>query len=148
MSASSRRIAPLLAIAVYIVFAAWLTWPALANLGTAIPGDEGDAFVHLWTFDWVKDALLSGQSPYFTGRIFYPAGAALYTHNIAWLNIALWLPLQLFFSDGAAYTLTYLAVLVLKEIGVRAVEHSRRTKGQARSMIAPFLAPAFRFHAE
>ena len=138
MSDSSRRFAPLLAIAVYAAFAAWLIWPALANLGTAIPGDEGDAFVHLWTFDWVRDALLSGQSPYFTERIFYPAGAALYTHNIAWLNIGLWLPLQLFFSDGAAYTLAYLAVLVLNGAGTYFLVR-RLTRFEAAAFLSGFI---------
>ena len=57
MSDSLRRYAPLLAILIYALFTAWLTWPALGNLGAAIPGNEGDAFVHLWTYDWVKDAL-------------------------------------------------------------------------------------------
>ncbi len=138
MSDSSRRAAPFLAIAVYAVFAAWLMWPALANLGMAIPGDEGDAFVHLWTFNWVKDALLSGQSPYFTERIFYPAGTALYTHNIAWLNIALWLPLQLFFSDGAAYTLAYLAVLVFNGAGTYFLVR-RLTRFEAAAFLSGFI---------
>jgi hypothetical protein len=112
MPDSARRYAPLLAILIYTLFAAWLTWPALGNLGAAIPGNEGDAFVHLWTYDWVKDSLLSGQSPFSTGRLFYPQGVDLYTHNFAWLNIALWLPLQALLGGAAAYTLVYLIVLV------------------------------------
>ncbi|MFN2138818.1 MAG: hypothetical protein ACK2UK_22875, partial [Candidatus Promineifilaceae bacterium] len=107
-----RRYAPFAAALVYALFAAWLTWPALANLGTAIPGNEGDAFVHLWTFDWVKDALFSGETVFHTQRLFYPNGADLYTHNFAWLNIAAWLPLQAFVGGAAAYTIVYLLVLV------------------------------------
>ena len=108
-----RRYAPLLAILIYALFASWLIWPALDNLGQAIPGDEGDAFVHLWTYDWVKDALSSGQSPFYSDRLFYPQGADLYSHNFAWLNIAMWLPMQALVGGSAAYTLVYLIVLVL-----------------------------------
>lgn len=110
---SRERLAAVLAVLSYALFAAWLTWPALAELGAMIPGDEGDAFVHLWTYDWVKDALQSGKNVYFTQRLFFPEGVELYTHNIAWLNIALWLPLQALVGESAAYTLVYLLVLVL-----------------------------------
>jgi hypothetical protein len=112
MSDKISRRAPFLAVLAYALFAAWLTWPALGNLGAAIPGNEGDAFVHLWTYDWVRDALLSGQSPFYTDRLFYPQGVALYTHNFAWLNIALWLPLQALVGGPAAYTLVYLIVII------------------------------------
>jgi hypothetical protein len=103
----------MLVVLIYALFAAWLTWPALGSLGTAIPGNDGDAFVHLWTYNWVKDALLSGNSPFVTHRLFYPQGVELYTHNFAWLNIAMWLPLQVLVGGPAAYTLVYLMVLVL-----------------------------------
>ncbi len=112
MPTLDRRYTPFLAVLIYALFAAALTWPALANLGSAIPGNEGDAFVHLWTYHWVKDVLSSGQSLFFTDRLFYPQGVALYTHNFAWMNIAMWLPLQALVGGTAAYTLVYLLVLV------------------------------------
>ncbi len=138
MSDSARKYAPYLAVLIYALFAAWLTWPALGNLGKAIPGIDGDAFVHLWTYDWVKDALSSGQSPFYTDRLFYPQGVELYTHNFAWLNIAMWLPLQALVGGGAAYTLVYLIVLVLNGTAVYLlVRHL--TDDEAASFIAGFI---------
>ena len=118
MPAAARRYVPFLAVLLYAVFAAWLTSPALGNLGTAIPGSDGDAFVHLWTYDWARDALFGGQSPFFTTRLFYPEGVFLYTHNFAWLNIALWLPLQAAVGEAAAYTVTFWLVFVLNGTAV------------------------------
>jgi hypothetical protein len=138
MSESIRRYAPLLAIFIYALFAAWLTWPAAAHLGTAIPGNEGDAFVHLWTYDWVKDALLSGQSPFFTDRLFYPQGVELYTHNFAWLNIALWLPLQAIVGGTAAYTIVYLAVLVFNGAATYLLLR-HLTRNEAAAFLAGFI---------
>ncbi|MFN2125815.1 MAG: hypothetical protein ACK2UP_20160, partial [Candidatus Promineifilaceae bacterium] len=138
MPYSARRYAPLLAILVYALFAAWLTWPALGSLGTAIPGNEGDAFVHLWTFNWVKDALLNGQSPFFTGRLFYPQGVELYTHNFAWLNITLWLPLQELIGGAAAYTIVYLAVLVFNGTATYFLLR-HLTKNEAAAFLAGFI---------
>jgi hypothetical protein len=134
----ARRYAPLLAILIYVLFAAWLTWPAFANLGSAIPGNEGDAFVHLWTYDWVKDALLSGQSPFFTDRLFYPQGVPLYTHNFAWLNIALWLPLQALLGGAAAYTIVYLAVLVFNGAATYFLLR-HLTRNEAAAFLAGFI---------
>ena len=118
MPPALRRIVPLLAVLLYALFAAWLTWPALGSLGTAVPGSDGDAFVHLWTYDWVRDALFSGQSPFFTTRLFYPQGVLLYTHNFAWLNIVLWLPVQAVAGEAAGYTIIFLLVLVLNGTAV------------------------------
>ena len=138
MPDSARRYAPLLAIIIYAVFAAWLTWPALGQLGSAIPGNEGDAFVHLWTYDWVKDSLLTGQSPFFTQRLFYPQGVELYTHNFAWLNIALWLPLQALIGGAAAYTIVYLAVLVFNGAATYFLLR-HLTRNEAAAFLAGFI---------
>jgi len=77
-----------------MVLTVLMTWPIAGRIGTHIPGSEGDAWEHLWTFHWVRNSLLSGRSPFFTERIFYPQGTSLTSHNIAWVNIAAWLPLQ------------------------------------------------------
>ena len=52
----------LLVLAAYMGLTFVLTWPVAGQLGTHIPGSDGDAWVHLWTFNWVKEALLSGSS--------------------------------------------------------------------------------------
>jgi len=102
-----------LVVLIYAALAIVMTWPIADQLGSAIPGSDGDAWVHLWTFNWIKDALSSGQSPYYTNFLYYPEGTSLIFHNIAWVNIAIWLPLQALFDDGAAYSLIFLAVLIL-----------------------------------
>lgn len=84
-----------------------MTWPLAAQLGTHIPGFIGDSFVHLWTFEWVKAALLSGQSPFYTDLLFYPRGTSLIFHNIAWMNFLGWLILQVFVGGAAAYSFVH-----------------------------------------
>jgi hypothetical protein len=96
-------------LGVYGVLTAIVTQPTLAHLGTHIPGSEGDALNHLWTFQWVKSALLSGQSPFYTGQLYHPHGVSLLFHNIAWLHIAAWLPLQVFIGAASAYSLIFIA---------------------------------------
>ena len=89
-----------------------LTWPIAGQLGTHIPGSEGDAWVHLWTFNWVKEALLNGDNLFYSNLIFYPVGASLVAHNFAWLQILFWIPLQALFGIGVAYSLIFLATLI------------------------------------
>lgn len=111
MKKHSRSNGPgaIITLSLYIILAICITYPIAWQLGTAVPGSEGDVWVHLWTFNWVKQALLSGQSPFYTSLIFFPQGASLLTHNFAWLHIALWLPLQALIGLGAAYSLLFLA---------------------------------------
>ncbi len=102
-----------LVFGLYAVLAVGMTWPVAARLGSHIPGSEGDAWVHLWTFRWVRDALLAGESPFYTHRLFFPAGVSLLFHNIAWVHIAAWLPLQAIFGEAAAYSLVFLLIFVV-----------------------------------
>ena len=95
----------------YMALTVVMTWPIAGRLGSYVPGRNGDTWIHLWTFRWIKDALLSGHSPYFTNLLYYPTGSSLIFHNIAWVNIAAWLPLQAIFGEGTAYSLLYLAVI-------------------------------------
>ncbi len=104
---------PIIAFGIYTGLTVVMTWPLAAQLGTHIPGLVGDSFVHLWTFEWVKNALMSGQSPFYTDLLFYPQGTTLVFHNIAWVNILGWLILQSFFGGPAAYSLVHMGVLVL-----------------------------------
>jgi hypothetical protein len=95
-----------------------MTWPVIARLGTHIPGSEGDAWVHLWTARWVRGALFDGQPLFHTNLIFYPQGTPLTSHNIAWVNIAIWLMLQFFTGEAIAYSLMMLVVYVLNGFAV------------------------------
>lgn len=102
-----------IAFCLYATLTVVMTWPLATQLGTHIPGFVGDSFVHLWTFNWVKESLLSAQSPFYTDALFYPSGTSLVFHNIAWVNILAWLFLQTFMSGAAAYSLVHMGVLVL-----------------------------------
>lgn len=102
--------APVFVLMGYFLLTLLVTWPLAAELGQAIPGNGGDAWVHVWTFDWVKDAIATGQNPFYTERLFYPEGASLVFHNIAWVHILVWLPLQMIFGAAAAYTLVFLLI--------------------------------------
>jgi hypothetical protein len=102
----------LLALLALTILAVVVTWPLAARLGTSIPGNGGDAFVHVWTFEWVKQALASGQSPFYTELLFFPDGASLLFHNFAWVHIAVWLPLQALVGAYPAYGLIFLIIFI------------------------------------
>ena len=78
-----------------------------------MPGEGQDQFIHLWTFGWVKRALLTGQNPFYTTLLYFPDGVSLTTHNIAWLNFAFWLPMQALIGDITAATVMYLVIFTL-----------------------------------
>lgn len=101
----------------YALLTAVMTWPVVGQLGTYIPGRIGDAYVHLWTFEWFKKALLNGTNPFYTDALFYPVGASLVTHNVAWLHLLAWLPLQAVVGSGAAYSLVFLLGFVINGFG-------------------------------
>ena len=108
----------MLVLITYAVLAVVMTWPVAGRLGTHIPGSESDVWVHLWTARWIRDALFGDQALFHSDIIFYPQGTPLTTHNIAWVNIAMWLPLQLVAGEAAAYSLMMLAVLVLNGFAI------------------------------
>ncbi|MEM7116082.1 MAG: hypothetical protein AAF614_26815 [Chloroflexota bacterium] len=119
MQKLDRYLSDYLIILVILILATIvMTWPLAATLGTQIPGSEGDAWEHLWTFRWVKEALISQSDIFYTNQIFYPQGTSLATHNFAWLHILLWLPLQAIFGEGAAYSLLFLSTFVFNGFAV------------------------------
>ena len=97
----------------YTILALIMTWPVITKLGSALAGSHSDLWIHQWTFWWIKEALLSGQNPFYTTLLYYPSGVSLTSHNIAWFHIALWLPLQAVMGSTAAYNLIYIAVYAL-----------------------------------
>ncbi len=113
-----ERITPdkttILVILIYVVLTIIMTWPLASRLGTHFPGDidREDHWVHQWTFWWVRQAIITGQNPLFTQLMFFPEGVSLSSHNIPWLNIAFWLPLQAVLGQTIAYNLVFLATFV------------------------------------
>ena len=108
----SRRIT-LMILAIYGLLAIIMTWPVITKLGTDLAGGHSDLWIHQWTFWWIKQALLNGLNPFYTSLIYYPSGVSLTSHNIAWFNVALWLPLQAIIGNTAAYNLIFIAVYTL-----------------------------------
>ena len=98
---------------VYELLALAMTWPAVARLETHIAGGRWDTLVHQWTFWWVRESIATGLNPFETHLLFYPVGVSLASHNIAWLNIALWLPLQAVIGRYPAYSLLFISTFAL-----------------------------------
>ncbi len=98
---------------IYVLLTILMTWPLVTRLNAALAGSGSDVWVHQWTFWWVKEALLNGQNPFYTTLLYYPEGVSLTSHNIAWFNIAVWLPLQAFLGAVSAYNLVFILVLAL-----------------------------------
>lgn len=113
LSGIHRQRGTILSLLAYGLLTVMMTWPAAARLGTHLPGVGDDLWNHQWTFWWVKQSILEGHSPFHTDLLFHPQGVSLASHNIAWLNIAVWLPLQAVVGGLAAYSLVFIAFLAL-----------------------------------
>jgi hypothetical protein len=105
-----------LGIAVFLSFALLAiagTWPLAPHLSTHVTDHFGDGALHMWNTWWVDQALVHGQSPFFTDAIFYPNGVSLVTQNFAWFHILPSLLLQPFTNDIAAFNIAVLLNLAL-----------------------------------
>jgi len=98
---------------VYELVALMMTWPAVARLNTHLAGGWWDTLVHQWTFWWVRQSIATGLNPFETDLLFYPVGVSLASHNIAWLNIALWLPLQAIVGRYPGYSMLFISTFAL-----------------------------------
>ncbi|MCP4356533.1 MAG: hypothetical protein GY796_00750 [Chloroflexi bacterium] len=102
----------------FLCLSIFMTWPVAAQLGSAYAGGRGDLWVHQWTFWWIKEALRNGQNPFFTPMLYAPEGISLLSHNIAWLNIAFWLPLQAVVGSVVAYNIMFITIFALNGFGM------------------------------
>ena len=127
----SPWLTPLIAL-LYLLLAVLMTWPVAAQLGTAYAGGRSDLWMHQWTFWWVREALAAGQSPFFTDLLYFPQGVSLTSHNIAWFNIAVWLPLQAVLGEVAAYNVLFIAIFALN--GFTFYLFAREVTGRVRPL--------------
>ncbi len=97
---------------IYVAAAVLVTWPLAQRMATDLPGPSADSLLHYWNGWWVRQALLRGRTPYQCDLLFFPNGVSLATHNLAWWQIALWLPLQAVLGGLAAYNVAVLLTLV------------------------------------
>ena len=107
----------------YLLLAVVMTWPVAAQMGTHLPGGSDDLWSHQWTFWWIKRCFENGQNPFYTSLLFHPVGVSLANHNIAWINIAFWLPLQAIVGNTTAYSLVFLGVVALNGFAVFLLAH-------------------------
>jgi hypothetical protein len=108
----------LIVIGAYVVLTLVMTWPLAKQLGTHLPGRGDDLLVRYWNRWWIKRVLTRGGDLFYTDMIFYPTGVNLLYHNIAWANIALWLPLEPLVGGIVAFNLIYLLNLCLCAVGM------------------------------
>lgn len=97
---------------VYATAAVLVTWPLALRLNMHLPGPSADTLLHYWNGWWVRHALQTGANPYRCDLLFFPYGVSLVTHNLAWVQIGLWLLLQTLFDGLAAYNLALLVTLL------------------------------------
>jgi hypothetical protein len=57
--------------------AAVCTWPLVAQIGTALPGDLGDPLFSAWVLGWVSERLRDGLRGFWDAPIFFPARGTL-----------------------------------------------------------------------
>ncbi|MFQ5767975.1 MAG: hypothetical protein ACE5ID_08335 [Acidobacteriota bacterium] len=101
----------------YFGLALLITSPRLLGDGIYITDDWHDNEIFFWDFWWLKQALAGGHDPWFTTRLFYPAGTSLGFHPTAFLYAAFSLPFQAILGSERGVILAYnwitLASLVL-----------------------------------
>jgi hypothetical protein len=103
---------------VYIIVTVMMTWPVVGQLNTHLPGRGDDLLVHYWNGWRTKRLIAQGGDLYYTDLLFYPTGVSLLYHNLSWVNIALWLPLEPLVGGVAAFNLAYLLNLFLCAVGM------------------------------
>lgn len=91
----------------YIVLTLIFTYPLVFQLDKAIIGLAGDAESHMWSYWWMRKALLElHTTPYFTGWLYYPEGVSLYFYAYNVVHAICSIPLQSLFSLIVTYNLT------------------------------------------
>ncbi len=112
-----------------------MTWPVATRMLTHLAGGRDDLWVHQWTFWWILQALREGLNPFYTKFLYFPHGVSLTSHNVAWFNIALWLPLQAVAGRIAAYNLVFLIGITLNGFTMYLFAHAL-TKSRLGALIA------------
>lgn len=99
--------AELLVVAGYILLVFALTYPLSLHPGSLVVGLFVDAESHMWSYWWMREALLElHTNPFFTTRLYYPEGVSLYFYAYNVVHALLSIPLQSLFGLIVAYNLT------------------------------------------
>ena len=102
----------------YLSLSLILTYPLILNFFTAIPGIPGDAFIFLWNQWWVREAILTGQSPFFTQLIAYPFQANLAFSSLTFTNSLISVPAQFILPPVVVFNLIFIFSLVAAAYGM------------------------------
>lgn len=102
----------------YFALAVLVTYPAIVQFATNVPGDLlADRDQNLWNLWWVGEAIAGTTNPYHTGMLYYPYGVDLYYHTLGLpLGLIGLLP-QLLFGLPAAYNTVLLTAFTLSGYG-------------------------------
>ncbi len=103
----------LLPLALYVAFAALLSYPLVRDFPGALVGNNFDAWQNVWNFWWVRIALERRQNPFQTPLLYAPDGAPLYLHTLNLFNGLIALPFQYLGNPIVAYNVVALASFAL-----------------------------------
>lgn len=128
----------LLAILGYFALALLVTYPAIVNFTTQVPGDLlADRDQNLWNLWWAREAIARTTNPFQTGLLYYPYGVNLYYHTLALpLGLIGLLP-QLLLGLPAAYNTVLLAAFTLSGYGAFRLALRFLAPGDDRGTLAP-----------
>lgn len=112
-----NRAGTVAAFLLYVVCSLIFTYPLISRLTTHVPGNLGnDTAVAIWSLWWVKEALLSGQSPFFSDLILFPYGVSLIFHGMVLSKALLAMPLHLALPPWAVYN--FVVILAFPTAGL------------------------------
>ena len=103
----------------YILLGILFFLPLIRNLNTHILADDlffrpgqSDAFNMLWSYWWVHEAVLDGESIFHCGRVLPPSGAGLVFHTIPVLPSILTLPVALLSGTVRGFNIMVMSMIV------------------------------------
>lgn len=132
-------------LAAFLVLSCLHGYRVVAHLGTHIAGHGGDGFQNLWNMWWFREALFSGQNPYFTPMLHHPHGVTLLYQTLNPFNCALALPFMALFGQPAAYNIVFLLSFAASGFGMYLL--ARRLTGNPLAAFAAGYAFTFsHFH--
>ncbi|MDQ5865392.1 MAG: hypothetical protein M3390_06650 [Chloroflexota bacterium] len=144
-AAASVRV-HLAALLGYFALAVLVTYPAIVQFTTNVPGDLiADRDQNLWNLWWVREAISRTTNPYRTDMLYHPHGVDLYYHTLGLpLGLIGLLP-QLLFGLPAAYNTVLLAAFTLSGYGAFRLALRFLPPGEASRQTTPLgtYFPAF-----
>ena len=102
----------------FLALTVLLTRPGAGRFVTHFMADDTDGYMNAWSLWWVKRALLRGEWPWWTDRLFAPDGVSLYFHTLALTNGLIALPVQLAWPLTVAYNAVVIVSFVASGVAL------------------------------